>query len=168
MGGLTRNMMNISKMVLRIENKIDKEYIPKLIKAQRDTAKKVWEDIIETSPYKGGDYISSIKVEDTINNGGVIKTRITSDLMVDWERRKGGTITLPLAHFINWGTGPLGESTNIFPHGYPYTTDAPWNYATYLQNLLTGTWGRKANPHFYLSLQKNVGIYKENLKAVFK
>lgn len=95
MGGLARNMMDISKMVLRIENKIDKEYIPKLIKAQRDTAKKVWEDIIETSPYKGGDYISSIKVEDTINNGGVIKTRITSDLMVDWERRKGGTITLP-------------------------------------------------------------------------
>ena len=73
-----------------------------------------------------------------------------------------------MANFINWGTGPLGKSTNIYPHGFSYTIDFPWNYTTQIQYELTGTWGMKANPHFYKSLEKNISTYKEKIRECFK
>ncbi len=159
-------MKDISKLAFEIETAINKKIIPNLIKAQRETAKKVWEDTVDSAPMVRGDYVSSIQLGETKFDGKVIKTEIFSDLKVGGENPRWRNVLL--ANFVNWGTGPLGEDTNIFPHGYPYTTDVPWNAETQQQFLLTGTWGMKATPHFYDSLQKNIKNYKESIRKCFK
>ena len=95
-------MKDISKLCFEIKSKIDKNVIPKLVEAQRNTAKKVWEDTISSAPFVRGDYIASIKLGDTTINKKSIKTQVYSDLKV------GGSIpkwqNVPLANFVNWGT----------------------------------------------------------------
>lgn len=157
-------MRDISEMAVVLTNRLN-EKLEKLKQAQRDTAKVMWEDIVNEAPLKSGEYITSIKLSDTKVEGDVIKTSVYSDLRVYWPKK--GT-NIPLAAFLEWGTGPLGESTNNYKHGYPYTTDAPWNYETEMQLILTGTWGMKARPHFYPALQKNISLYKENLRKAMK
>lgn len=158
-------MRDISEMATVLTNKLDQK-LEKLKQAQRDTAKVIWEDTVNEAPLNVGGYISSIKMSDTEFKDDVIKTSVFSDLLV------GGNIpkwqNVPLSAFLEWGTGPLGESTNNFEHGYPYTTDAPWNFIAQMQYELTGTWGMEARPHFYPALQKNIALYKDNLRKALK
>ena len=158
-------MREISEMATVLTNKLEQK-LEKLKEAQRETAKAIWEDTVNEAPMTEGNYISSIQVSDTKEEKDVIKTSVFSDLLV------GGTIpkwqNVPLAAFMEWGTGPLGESSNDYPHGYPYTTDAPWNFIAQMQYEQTGTWGMEARPHFYPALQKNVALYKENLRKALK
>jgi hypothetical protein len=158
-------MRDISEMATVLTNKLEQK-LEKLKEAQRDTAKVIWEDTVNNAPMSNGGYISSIQVSDTKEEKDAIKTSVFSDLLV------GGTIPkwqkVPVAAFLEWGTGPLGEGTNTYQHGYPYTTDAPWNYQAQLQYEQTGTWGMEARPHFYPALQKNVALYKENIRKALK
>lgn len=158
-------MREISEMATVLTNKLEQK-LEKLKEAQRDTAKAIWEDTVNNAPMSNGGYISSIQVSDTEYKSDVLKTSVFSDLLV------GGSIpkwqNVPLAAFMEWGTGPLGEDTNSYEHGYPYTTDAPWNYQAQLQYELTGTWGMEARPHFYPALQKNIALYKENIRKALK
>ena len=158
-------MRDISEMATVLTNKLEQK-LEKLKQAQRDTAKVIWEDTVNNAPTNSGGYISSIQLSDTEFKSDVLKTSVFSDLLV------GGTIpkwqNVPLAAIMEWGTGPLGESSNDYPHGYPYTTDAPWNHIAQLQYELTGTWGREAKPHFYPALQKNIALYKENIRKALK
>ena len=157
-------MRDISEMATVLTNKLE-EKLEKLKQAQRDTAKVIWEDTVNEAPLNVGGYISSIKLSDTDFKDDVIKTSVYSDLTVWWEKIGKN---IPLSAFLEWGTGPLGESSNDYPHGYPYTTDAPWNYETMAQFLDTGTWGMEARPHFYPALQKNIALYKDNLRKALK
>ena len=157
-------MRDISEMATVLTNKLE-EKLEKLKQAQRDTAKVIWEDTVNEAPLNTGSYISSIKLGDTEVKEDIIKTSVFSDLTVWWQKIGRN---IPLACFLEWGTGPLGESTNDFPHGYPYTTDYPWNLEKQLQYELTGTWGIEARPHFYPALQKNVSLYKDNLRKALK
>ena len=157
-------MRDISEMATVLTNKLE-EKLEKLKQAQRDTAKVILEDTVNEAPLNVGGYISSIKLGDTDFKDDVIKTSVYSDLLVFW--KKIGK-NIPLSAFLEWGTGPLGESSNDYPHGYPYTTDQPWNLATEIQLELTGTWGMSARPHFYPALQKNIALYKDNLRKALK
>jgi hypothetical protein len=157
-------MRDISEMATVLTNKLE-EKLEKLKQAQRDTAKVIWEDTVNEAPLNVGDYISSIKLSDTDFKDDVIKTSVYSDLTVWWPKK---SMNIPLSAFLEWGTGPLGESTNTYPHGYPYTTDQPWNLATEIQLELTGTWGMSARPHFYPALQKNIALYKDNLRKALR
>lgn len=157
-------MRDIKEMAFVLSSKLD-EKLKKLEQAQKDTANQIWEDTIADAPLNAGEYISSIKVSDTEFKNDVLTTSVYSDLLVFWKKKN---INVPLAAFLEWGIGPLGEVSNTFPHGYSYTTDAPWDYATQMQFELTGTWGREARPHFYPSLQKNVALYKENIRKALK
>lgn len=157
-------MRDISEMATVLTNKLDQK-LEKLKQAQRDTAKQIWEDTIADAPLTEGNYISSIQISDTKEEKDVIKTSVFSDLIVYWFKKN---INVPLSAFLEWGTGPLGESTNDYPHGYPYTTDRPWNYEAWAQFFETGTWGREAQPHFYPALQKNISLYKDNLRKALK
>lgn len=156
---------DIEYMAIELDFALNKKLIPKLIEAQKETAKKVCEDAKDSAPGNGA-YKSSIRVGETTNKNNIIRTEIYSDLKIGGIDPKWRNI--PLANLINWGTGPLGEDTNIFEHNYPYTTDAPWNYIAQIQYELTGTWGMAANPHFYFSLQNNIEYYKKQLRKVFK
>jgi hypothetical protein len=157
-------MRDISEMAIVLTNKLE-EKLEKLKQAQRDTAKVIWQDTVNNAPMAEANYISSIQVSDTKEEKDVIKTSVFSDLTVWWEKK---SMNIPLSAFLEWGTGPLGESTNDYPHGYPYTTDAPWDYISWLQMLQTGTWGMSARPHFYPALQKNIALYKDNLRKALK
>lgn len=158
-----RDVMEISAV---ISQKIDRELIPKLANAQRNTAIKVWEDTVASAPMVTGNYVASITLGDTKIEDDMIKTQIYSELKVGGDNPKWRDVLL--ANFINYGTGPLGKDTNIIKHGYPYTTDHTWNLETEIQRQLTGTWGIKANPHFYKSLQKNIDTYKNEIRKCFK
>lgn len=147
-------MKDISRLGVYLNFELENEIIPKLIVKQQEAAIEVKNDIVSSSPVKTGQYMNSIKVSETEYKNDVIKTDIYSDLKIGGDNPKWAKV--PLANLINWGTGPLGEKTNIYPHKYSYTTDEPWNFIALLQYINTGTWGMRANPHFYLSLQKNV------------
>ncbi len=156
-------MREISEMATVLTNKLEQK-LEKLKQAQRETAKQIQQDTVNSAP-QSADYTSSIKLSDTEIEKDVIKTSVFSDLIVWWPKK---SMNIPLSAFLEWGTGPLGESSNDYPHGYSYTTDAPWNYQAQLQYELTGTWGMEARPHFYPALQKNVALYKENLRKALK
>ncbi len=158
-------MRDISEMATVLTNKLDQK-LDKLKQAQRDTAKEIWADTVNNAPLKEGGYIASIQLSDTELNKNVIKTSIYSDLLVGGDIPKWQNV--PVAAFLEWGTGPLGESTNTYEHGYPYTTDEPWNFIAQMQFEETGTWGMSARPHFYPALQKNIALYKDNLRKALK
>ena len=157
-------MRDISEMATVLTNKLE-EKLEKLKQAQRDTAKVIWEDTVNEAPLNVGSYTSSIKLGDTEVKKDIIKTSVFSDFIVYWPKK---SMNIPLAAFLEWGTGPLGESSNDYPHGYPYTTDAPWNFIAQMQFEQTGTWGMMARPHFYPALQKNVSLYKDNLRKALR
>lgn len=157
-------MRDISEMATVLTNKLE-EKLEKLKQAQRDTAKVIWEDTVNEAPLNTGRYTSSIKLGDTEVKEDIIKTSVFSDLTVWWQKK---SMNIPLSAFLEWGTGPLGEDTNDYPHGYPYTTDKPWNYEAWAQFFATGTWGMSARPHFYPALQKNIALYKDNLRKALK
>jgi hypothetical protein len=158
-------MRDITEMATVLTNKLEQK-LEKLKEAQRETAKVIWEDTVNEAPVTEANYISSIQVSDTKEEKDVIKTSVFSDLLVGGDIPKWQNV--PLAAFMEWGTGPLGESTNSYDHGYSYTTDAPWNFIAQMQYELTGTWGMEARPHFYPALQKNVALYKENIRKALK
>ncbi len=158
-------MRDISEMATVLTNKLEKK-LEKLKQAQRDTAKVIWEDTVNEAPLNVGGYISSIQISDTKEEKDVIKTSIFSDLKVGGDIPKWQNV--PVSAFLEWGTGPLGETTNDYQHGYPYTTDEPWNFIAQMQFEQTGTWGMEARPHFYPALQKNIALYKDNLRKALK
>ena len=158
-------MRDISEMATVLTDKLE-EKLEKLKQAQRDTAKVIWEDTVNEAPLNVGGYISSIQLSDTEVKGDVIKTSVYSDLLVGGDIPKWQNV--PVAAFLEWGTGPLGESTNTYQHGYPYTTDEPWNFIAQMQFEQTGTWGMEARPHFYPALQKNIALYKDNIRKALK
>jgi hypothetical protein len=158
-------MRDITEMATVLTNKLEQK-LEKLKEAQRETAKVIWEDTVNEAPVTEANYISSIQVSDTKEEKDVIKTSVFSDLLVGGDIPKWQNV--PLAAFMEWGTGPLGESTNSYDHGYSYTTDAPWNFIAQMQYELTGTWGMEARPHFYPALQKNVALYKDNIRKALK
>ena len=90
-----------------------------------------------------------------------IKSSVFSDLVVADGSKWDG---VPIGAFLEWGTGPLGEDTNSFPHGYPYTTEEPWDAHTDLQLKYTGTWGIAARPHMYPALVMTEQLFIQNVK----
>lgn len=106
-------------------------------------------------------YEQSLKVSETKKEMESFSTEVYSDYYVWWER-KG--INVPVGAFLEWGTGPLGEDTNTYDHGYEYTTQAPWDFHTAVQWMETGTWGIMARPHLYPALMDGKEIYKLNVK----
>ena len=102
-------------------------------------------------------YRNSIEKSPAEENSDTRIIRIYSDYTVFWPK-KG--ISVPVGVFLEWGTGPLGESTNIYDHGYPYTTEMPWNLHAEQQFIQTGTWGIQARPHWWPAIMK----YKTRLK----
>ncbi len=149
-----------------IVDSINNRLKAKIKEVQREVAKEAWAEVIANAPLKSGDYITSIQVSDTTEQDGVIRTAVYSDKLVGGEIPKWQNV--PLSAFLEWGTGPLGQGSNTYQHGYPYTTDAPWNaYAEY-QFLTTGTWGMVARPHFYPALQKYAPVFVNKMKEELK
>ena len=111
------------------------------------------------------DYAESLQIKPAEYDGETIKSSVFSDLVVADGSKWDG---VPIGAFLEWGTGPLGEGTNGFPHGYPYTTEAPWDAHTDIQLMNTGTWGIAARPHLYPALVMTEQILLLNVKEALE
>ena len=74
-------MKSIDRLSVDILN-FGNRAVDNIVKAQRDTAETIWEDVIANAPYKTGEYISSIKVGDTTQSGYTINTTVYTDATV--------------------------------------------------------------------------------------
>lgn len=157
-------MKHISQLSVDLSNALQNKK-KDLIEAQRNTAKKIWEDVIEDAPVRSGTYISSIKISDTVVTENKISTSIYSDLKVGGDNPKWQNV--PLACLLEWGTGIQGAITNTFNHGYPYTLN-PWTYYDKYLHMYVTTDGMVARPHFLPSLHKNESYYLEQIKEAMK
>lgn len=111
------------------------------------------------------EYAASIRKSSTEEDGETLKTSVYSDLRVGGDSKWAD---VPVGAFLEWGTGPLGEDTNDYPHGYPYTTRAPWDEHTAIQEYFTGTWGIAARPHLYPALIATKPIHLDHIKGAIE
>lgn len=154
-----RNIAELSKYLLVWGD----ETLKRVKESQIETAEKIKDDIKGLAP-GSGNYRSSIKVGKQEEIDGIIKIPIFTDLNANWEKHP----EVALGALIEWGTGPLGESTNSYEHGFPYTTDVPWNAPTWAQFRRTGTWGGVAQPHFLPGLYANKKTYRANIRKAVR
>jgi len=134
----------------------------RLMDAQQETAQKIWEDVIEYAPYKSGDYVASIQVDETIKEGNTISTFIGSDLCVGPTKWTGGKI-YNLGYLLENGTFEHAIP-NAFGKGFYYGfTDSK---GVFHKGTLDKDWhpGAIAQPHYALALEKNRKLYKDNIQ----
>lgn len=112
------------------------------------------------------DYEQSIQIKNAEFEGDEIKSSVYSELLVGGDNPKWENV--PVGTFLEWGTGPLGESSNTYEHGYDYTTIEPWDMHTWLQLMQTGNWGITARPHLYPAFIDAQIVLKEKLKETIK
>ncbi len=101
------------------------------------------------NPQQFVQYRDSLKYK-VENEDNKYTIKVYSDLVVNDGSKWDG---VPIGAFLEWGTGPMGDSSNNYPHGYPYTIDKPWDEHSTIQYVQTGTWGITARPHLYPTLQ---------------
>lgn len=129
-------------------------------KANEETAEKIWEDIVDIAPMKTGEYISSIKIEDTKVEKNKINTFIGSDLKVTSKEGnsyilgkllENGTEHHAIPNAFGWGD-IFGYDSEM----YERTLDENWHP------------GSSAIPHYSPALENNKDLYKENLKKAIR
>ena len=94
-----------------------------LKQAQRNTAERIWENLVENSNMRTGAYIASIQIDDTKQEGNMISTFIGSSMQVT---SKAGD-SYNLGQLLETGTMPhaipnafgWGEDFGIDPNFHP-------------------------------------------------
>ncbi len=156
-----RKIAELSKTLWGWSKKLES----KLIEAQKETAKAVYDDVVLSAPARSGVYKSSIKIGETEVDNTSIKTSIFTDLLVGGDNPKWANV--PLGALLEWGTGIQGASTNTYPHGYGYRL-TPWTYYDKYLHMFVTTDGMIARPHFLPSLMKNRISYLNNIRKAVK
>lgn len=151
-------MKNIESLSVDISKYCDK-VIDNLIKAQRDTAKQLHNDIINDSPSRTGAYKESIKLSDTVYENNRIATSIYTDAMVYDSAGRGYN----LGSIIEYGTKPH----TIEPAKKNFLKwkdeNGKWRFAKIVFHP-----GTAENPVFQRNLQKNIALYKSNIAKALK
>ena len=150
-------MKNIESLSVDISNYGEKAII-NLIEAQRNTAKDILEDVKSLAPVNTGAYKESIKMESPFYENNIIKTSIYTDAIVSDSLGR----EYNLGELIEHGTRPhdiepTTKQTLVF------TINGETIFAKHVFHP-----GTVANPHFQLSLQKNVPLYRENISKALK
>lgn len=109
------------------------------------------------NPQQFVQYRDSLKCK-VENEDNKYTIKVYSDLVVNDGSKWDG---VPIGAFLEWGTGPMGENSNNYPHGYQYTIDKPWDEHSTIQFVETGTWGITARPHLYPTLQSYKSKFKD-------
>ena len=89
---------------------------------------------------------------------------VCSDLLVGGESKWKD---VHVGAFLEWGTGPLGMSTNTYPHGYDYTLHV-WDFHTWLQKQQTGTYGIMARPHMLPALNDMKPVFERAMRKAME
>lgn len=150
-------MKNIASLSVDI-SKYGDRVIDNLIKAQRDTAKDLLKDIKTSAPVNTGAYRDSIQMSDTTYDGNTIRTSVYTDATVSDSLGR----EYNLGELIEYGTRPhlIEPATKQV---LKFTIDGKIIYASHVFHP-----GTIANPHFQVSLQKNVPLYKYNIRKALK
>lgn len=150
-------MKNIESLSVDI-SKYGERVIDNLIKAQRDTAKDLLKDVKLSAPVNTGAYRDSIQMSETTYDGEYIRTSVYTDATVmDSVGREYN-----LGELIEYGTRPhLIEP--VRKQVLKFTIDGQTIFASHVFHP-----GTVANPHFKLSLQKNIPLYRFNIRKALK
>ena len=116
------------------------------------------------NPQQFVQYRDSLKYK-VENEDNKYTIKVYSDLVVNDGSKWDG---VPIGAFLEWGTGPMGDSSNNYPHGYQYTIDKPWDEHSMVQFVETGTWGITARPHLYPTLQSYKSKFKDMILEELK
>lgn len=150
-------MKNIESLSVDI-SKYGNRVIDNLIKAQRDTAKDLYKDVRLSAPVNTGAYRDSIKQSDTSFDGNTIRTSVYTDATVTDSLGR----EYNLGKLIEYGTRPhLIEPVKA--QVLKFTIDGQTIFASHVFHP-----GTVANPHFQVSLQKNVPLYHFNIRKAIK
>ena len=109
------------------------------------------------NPQQFVQYRDSLKYK-VENEDNKYTIKVYSDLVVNDGSKWDG---VPIGAFLEWGTGPMGDSSNNYPHGYQYPIDKRWDEHSTIQFVETGTWGITARPHLYPTLQSYKSKFKD-------
>ena len=154
-------MKNIESLSVDI-SRFGEMVIDNLKKAQRDTAEKVWEDVVAQAPVDTGNYVSSIKISNTEYDGDTIRTSVYTDATVT---AKATGMTYNLGRLLEEGTSPheirAVEKEGLFWGAY----DDNGNPIIVKKVQHPGT---VAQPHFIPALQKNIALYHSNIGKAIK
>ena len=150
-------MKNIESLSIDI-SKYGEKAVINLIEAQRNTAKDILEDVKASAPVNTGAYKESINVSETLYENNIIKTSIYTDAIVSDSLGR----EYNLGELIEHGTRPhdiepATKQTLVF------TINGETIFAKHVFHP-----GTIANPHFQLSLQKNVPLYHNNISKALK
>ena len=143
-------MKKIASLSVDLE-KFSKRLESNLKNAQRNTAERIWEHLVENSNMKTGTYIASIRVEDTKQEGNKISTFIGSDLQVT--SKAGDSYNLGL--LLETGTMPHAIP-NAFGWGEEFGTDPNFHP------------GMRAYNNYKNALNANIATYKENISKAIR
>ena len=129
-------------------------------KAQQETAQRIWEDVVDNAPLKTGEYVSSIQVYPTENNGHEISTFIGSDLTVGPAKSNGKSYNL--GYLLENGTLPH----DIYPVDSNYLVFEIEGKKIFAKHVYHP--GTTAQPHYALALEKNKELFKDNIKVAWR
>lgn len=152
-----KSLDDLVKQFEQWQKNIDDE----VMEAQRETAQKIWEDVILYAPVKTGNYVSSITIDEPIKEENTISTFIGSDLSVE---AKSTNKTYNLGYLLEHGTLPHAIP-NAFNWGVIYGFDSPQYARTLRYNWHPGMY---ANPHYRMALEKNRKLYKDNIRRTWR
>lgn len=152
-------MKSIDRLSVDILN-FGNRAVDNIVKAQRDTAETIWEDVIANAPYKTGEYISSIKVGDTTQSGYTINTTVYTDATV-----------IAKASGKSYNLGQLLEEGTMPHEIYPVESSVlRWidvngevRFAKHVHHP-----GTVSQPHFLPALNKNRSVYIDNIRKAIK
>ena len=150
-------MKDISTLKLKLQ-KIEKNVVKELIKAQRTTAYDVGLDVRKLAPKDTGRYADSIKVSNTEVDGMTIKTKIYTDAVVVSSKKK----RYNLGYLLETGTSPHIIEPVYAPMLH-FLVDGKDVYAKLVHHP-----GFVAMPHFEPALNANKYRYKQNIKEAIR
>lgn len=153
-------MKTLDDLVKRLDN-WQKNIDNQLMEAQRETAEKIWEDVIDNAPVRTGKYIDSIHIEGPEKKDNEISTFIGSDLIVE---AKSNGKRYNLGYLLEHGTLPHAIP-NAFDWGNIYGFDSEQYLRTLEYNWHPGMY---ANPVYRMALVKNKKLYKDSIKRAWR
>lgn len=152
-------MKDINRLSVDILN-FGNRAIDNIVKAQRDTAEVIWNDVIANAPYKTGDYVASIQLGETKTEGNTISTSVYTEATVT---SKSSGNTYNLGRLLEEGTSPH----DIYPVDSSVLKWTDINGETKFAKYVHHP-GTIAQPHFLPALNKNRALYLDNIRKAVK
>ncbi|MBR4486117.1 HK97 gp10 family phage protein [bacterium] len=150
-------MKNIESLSVDI-SKYGERVIDNLIKAQSDTAYVIQQEAKYLAPVNTGKYRDSIQLGETTYDGNNIKTQVYTEASVI--SSNGNTYNL--GQLLEEGTSPhIIEPVNAKVLHFQIMGEDIFIKRVYHPGTIS-------QPHFIPALQKNVALYKSNIRKAMK